>query len=352
MSSMVRGCHVIGSVPLSDAATVLRELFAGMPGRLKRVPDGETGFRNLFTFFQYPKLQALVPEMLVNFEMNREAGVRSFTDAEVEAGVEKLKAAGFETGYDSAAIESYQVFKELRQQGVVPPGVKFQVSVPSVASVVSPLVERAFQPKVYPIYEAALHRALQNIQAAIPHGELSIQLDLAADTAFIEGQYLTPWFENPKEYVAEYLLRMISHVEEGVEVGIHNCYGDMDHKHWFEPTSLQAVVDLGKKLFERSPHPINYYHVPVPVSTMDRLDEFLAPLAQLLPSFKLHHTEVYLGVVQYADLEGTRLRIEAGKKILPDFGVATECGWGRTPAEQLQDIMEISRKVSLPWPQG
>ena len=37
----VLGCHLVGSVPLPDAETVFRECLAALPGRLKRIPDGE-----------------------------------------------------------------------------------------------------------------------------------------------------------------------------------------------------------------------------------------------------------------------------------------------------------------------
>lgn len=219
-----------------------------------------------------------------------------------------------------------------------------------MASVIGPFVEKAFQPKAYPIYEAALFRALGRLQDEIPHGDLSIQLDLAVDTAYWEGQYLTPWFDPKaaKDHVMEYLLRMIDQIDQDVELGIHNCYGDMEHKHWFEPTSLKAVAERGKLLLDRSPHSIKYFHTPVPVSTMDNLEIFLEPLRELVPRFEKHETELYLGVVQYDDLEGTRRRIEAAGKVVPNFGLASECGWGRTPVEQMESIMSISRDLSEP----
>lgn len=212
-------------------------------------------------------------------------------------------------------------------------------------------MQKAFQPKAYPVYEAALFRAMKNMQDKIPHEDLSIQLDLAVDTAYWEKAYLTPWFDpnDTKDYVVDYLLKMISQVDQDVELGIHNCYGDMEHKHWYEPTSLKAVVERGVQLVEKSPHPIAYFHAPVPVSAMDTLDTFLEPLKDLAPKLKEHNTELYLGVVQFDDLEGTKKRIEAASKVVPEFGVATECGWGRTPAEQIEGIMKISCEVSEPF---
>lgn len=270
---------------------------------------------------------------------------------EVDEVVAKLEKAGIETGYDTAAIESYAVFKKLRDEGVIPQAVKFQVGLPTAGNVVPVFIEKAFQAKVWPLYEKALFRAIHNIQDRIPHHDLAIQLDLALDSAFWEGQFLRPAFadtHNVQEYVADYILRMIEQIDQEVELGIHNCYGDIEHKHFFEPKSLQAVVDRGLVLFERSSHPISFFHVPVPVSAMGFLDKYLAPLKQILPKFKEHRTELYLGVVQYDDLEGTEKRIEAACKIVPEFGVATECGWGRTPVEQLDGILKLTSEVCGP----
>lgn len=187
---------------------------------------------------------------------------------------------------------------------------------------------------------------MRNIQDKLPHGDLSIQLDLAVDTAYWEGAYLSPWFDNTKDTVMAYLLRMIDEIDQDVELGLHNCYGDMEHKHWFEPKSMKAVVERGNLLFNQSSHPIKLFHAPIPVSVMDNLDFYLEPLKELVPELEQHNTELYLGVVQYDDLEGTKRRIEAASKVVPRFGIATECGWGRTPANQIENIMSISSELS------
>ncbi|KAF7186851.1 hypothetical protein HII31_11811 [Pseudocercospora fuligena] len=347
MSANIEGCHLVGSVPLSDTEAVFRACVQGLPSRLKRIPDGETGDRHYFTLCQYYLFKA-APVMMVDFSDNQEAGAKQFTEEQIKEGVEQLKKANIETGYDTAAIESYAVFTKLREEGVIPPGVKFQVGLPTIASVIGPFVEKAFQPKAAPIYEAALFRAMRKIQDKIPHEDLSIQLDLAVDTAYWEGEYLTPWFENTKGTVMDYLLRMINEIDQDVELGVHNCYGDMEHKHWFEPTSMKAVVERGSLLFDRSSHPIKFFHAPVPVSVMDNLDFYLEPLKDLVPKLEQYNAELYLGVVQYDDLEGTKKRIEAASKVVPRFGIATECGWGRTPADQIEDIMSISSELSKP----
>jgi hypothetical protein len=71
----------------------------------------------------------------------------------------------------------------------------------------------------------------------------------------------------------------------------------MDHKHWFEPPSLEVVVERGIRIYEETPHPINYFHCPVPKSATaqygpgDNLDAYLAPLKDLVPHLGEWSTE-------------------------------------------------------------
>jgi len=41
-----RGVHLVGSVPLSNAGEVFRTASSILGGRLRRIPDGETGVRS------------------------------------------------------------------------------------------------------------------------------------------------------------------------------------------------------------------------------------------------------------------------------------------------------------------
>lgn len=63
---------------------------------------------------------------------------------------------------------------------------------------------------------------------------------------------------------------------------------------------------------------------------------------------------LYLGLVHANDLEGTKERISTAAKVLQGraFGVASECGFGRSSAEELKSIIEIAGVVSGPWEDG
>jgi hypothetical protein len=75
-------------------------------------------------------------------------------------------------------------------------------------------------------------------------------------------------------------------------------------------------------------------------------DAYFAPLDQLqLPS----ETEVYLGRVHYHDgTTGAERRIATAQRHLASFGVATECGLGRRPADTIPELLRIHAAVAAP----
>lgn len=365
----IRGCHMVGSISgCPDAHTAFTQCVQHLPGRLKRIPDGEPGMRNFFVYPQFSMFSS-VPQLVANFEMNKAIVPKHFSDEEISQGIAQLRELQINTGYDDAAIESYGVFKKLKEQGVIPKQARFQVCLPTAANVVI-VIYHQFRAAAFEAYEAGLFRAMRKIQAEIPHEELSIQLDMSVDSALWEGRWETHWFgdEDPKEAVLRYTLRMISQVEPEVELGLHNCYGilitevflpssklstdvssgDMEHKHFFEPSSLQPITERTLALFARTSHKIAYSHCPVPQSAMSFLPEYYAPLKTLYPTLRAHGCELYLGVVVFNDTEGTQTRIDEARKLAPKFGVATGCGFGRTPASEIEGTMRLMKEVSEP----
>ena len=84
--------------------------------------------------------------------------------------------------------------------------------------------------------------------------------------------------------------------------------------------------------------------MPVPIERDD--DDFFAPLRELrLPE----ETELYLGLVHFEDgAAGTQRRIDTAARHVASFGVATECGIGRIPRDEVVPTLEIHRDVLLP----
>ncbi len=103
-----------------------------------------------------------------------------------------------------------------------------------------------YQVKVEKLYEAALLSSLWNIQDSIPKEDLSIQWDMPIEFAFLEFAKLEgkqewvvapydafiskPWFRDVEKEILERIVKLCEHVDQGVEMGFHFCYGDMAHK--------------------------------------------------------------------------------------------------------------------------
>ena len=156
----------------------------------------------------------------------------------------------------------------------------------------------------------------------------------------------TCWSEDPTGYTVDALRRIASDVKPEVEMGFHLCYGDIEHKHFVEPRDTRLLVELANKLFEEvhQVHRISWIHIPVP---KDRKDAgYFAPLKNLhLPP----ETEIFMGLLHAHDLVGSLDRINAASEALSkDFGVATECGMGRTGQEDSANLLSIAALVSNP----
>jgi hypothetical protein len=61
-----------------------------------------------------------------------------------------------------------------------------------------------------------------------------------------------------------------------------------------------------------------------------------SPLAVLLQGL-VHHTD---------GVEGTRKRMETASRYVSDYGIATECGWGRRPKETLPELLRIHAEAA------
>lgn len=103
------------------------------------------------------------------------------------------------------------------------------------------------------------------------------------------------------------------------------------------------MADVGEAILKRIKRTVNWIHLPVP---KDRADvAYFEPLRKLVET-KQDTTKIYLGLVHEYDLEGTRELIQAAKKIVPWFGVSTECGMGRRDEEALKSTWHIAKEVT------
>jgi hypothetical protein len=82
--------------------------------------------------------------------------------------------------------------------------------------------------------------------------------------------------------------------------------------------------------------------VPVPLDRHD--DAYFTALREPKLDPK---TELYLGLVHYRDgIEGAKARLAAASKVVSDFGVATECGFGRRDPKTVDALLALHKAVA------
>jgi hypothetical protein len=184
---------------------------------------------------------------------------------------------------------------------------------------------------------------LDRITSHIPQDELAIQWDTAVEFAILE-RVMPTFLSNSKAEILERLTRLGNRVPVPVEMGYHLCYGDAGHKHFKEPEDTGKLVEVANAIAAGLTRPINWIHMPVPRNRADAA--YYGPLRHV----RLHpETELYLGLVHFTDgVEGTLKRIEAAQQLVADFGVATECGFGRRPPDTIPELLRIHSQVAEP----
>ncbi|KAF2648305.1 hypothetical protein K491DRAFT_612991 [Lophiostoma macrostomum CBS 122681] len=324
--------HFVGSVCLPSTRSVYHRICTSLGTHIRRLPDGEPGKRSDFILWQRDVFKSH-PSLL-------RASVSAPSRAtDINLNIENFKLGPLE--YDTHAISSYRIFCTLRDEGIILPGVRFQVCLPTPINILCNLIEQAYRPHVEPLYESALLDVIAKIQDNIPAHDLAIQFDCPSEFAFLEGVASVPvdWFAPIKEGLIERVVRIASAVHDSVELGFHLCYGDFDHKHFVEPTDTAIMVDFANSIKSSLSRHINWIHMPVPKGRTDAL--YFAPLEHL----DLGETELYLGLLHAEDEEGTRGSIQAANTYVPEFGVATECGLGRADSTEFEDVLSLIQKL-------
>ncbi|HEX3971087.1 MAG TPA: hypothetical protein VHX19_07175, partial [Stellaceae bacterium] len=87
---------------------------------------------------------------------------------------------------------------------------------------------------------------------------------------------------------------------------------------------------LANASIEAAGRRVDWVHIPVLDTTADK---FYTPLAQLSGK----GGDVYLGAIH--SMPTLKARIDVARKYLPRFGLAAYCGFGRTPPEQLPQLL-------------
>jgi hypothetical protein len=332
--------HLIGSVPLATTEDVFRRLSASLGPILSRLPDGETGQRRRWIYWQRTMLEHH-PAM----EVDPDAGLLELRqwDGSLLRRTDLLRfrpgvdpdGVQFPTGYAEAARDSWALFERLRGEGAVPAGLRFQVCLPTPMSSAFMYVSPRAHDDYMRTYERALLRDLGRIVASVPSDELSIQWDICQEVLVFE-RYFPTRPADYKERVFALLGRLGDAVPGPVDMGYHLCYGSPADQHLVMPKDTTILTEIGQAIAARVRRRVDFLHLPVPRERDDAA--YFAPLCRLrLPA----STRLYLGLIHHGDGEGDRRRMDAARSVVgAGFGVATECGWGRGDPTRLEGLLD------------
>lgn len=335
-----RSIHLVGSIGLPDTETVFRTLSDTVGDRAPRYPDGETGERHYWIRWQR-KVFDEHPDIVLVEEVDPYGDGIKRPFFGIRPGVAPDDLDMGSLGYADAAIESYRSFRRMRDEGTVPAGTRFQVSLPTPVAVVGGFIHKDQRVALEPAYERAMTAEVARIVEAIPISDLAIQWDVCHEVVAHDGA-LTVYYPDVLGGSLERLRRLSASVPEGVELGFHLCYGDPGHKHIVEPKDTGTAVAFANGICAHVERQVDFIHLPVPRGRDD--DAYFAPLKDLALT---PGTELVLGLVHHTDgVEGTRRRVAAAGKAVSAFGIGTECGFGRRPESTIPDLLRIHATVA------
>jgi len=335
--------HFNGGVNLADTETVMREIAARVPAGVRRIPDGETGDRQNWIWFQLEKFQQTPGLQTSGTADTPSEGYVEMPKVALADGADPADVQWSNLGYADVYQESYATFRRLRDEGVIPAGVRFQVQYPTPLASINAWIVLDDQDRLEPSYEAALFADLDKLLAALPHAEVAVQWDVAVEFAILEGGFLGG---QDFDGIVERLARCVDRVPADVPVGLHLCYGDYQHQHFKQPESLDLQVRVGNAVVESAGRPVNWLAFTVPQNRND--SAYFEPLRELtVPA----ETELYLALVPYHPAEqepGTREeQIRLVDSFLPgqDWGICTECGMARAEREEVPELLDLHREI-------
>jgi hypothetical protein len=345
-SNAGREVFFVGSIALPDAATVFGTIGKTFGKAVRRIPDGETGNRLGWMEWQEPYLarNALLERVPSEGDWRNPTAPQQWQQKNwfrLRAGAAADDLDLGDIGYANSAITSYAAFAERKRAGDVAPGVRFMVAIPSPFNLINFHFAPEQRAAVERAYESALLAELDKIVAAVPPDELSIQWDCAHDMQAYDGARPT-WFADPQAGIEARLIRIGERVPAAAELGYHFCYGSFGGRHFVEPKDMGAMVRLANALSRGIKRQIDWIHMPVPIERSD--DAYFAPLRdlQLQPGCSL-----YLGLIHDQDgTAGTRRRIRAAEHYASNFGIATECGFGRRPPESVEQLISLHAELA------
>jgi len=342
MGQIAKDLLLVGSIPMETVEEVLRTCGRAIGYFVPCLPDGEVGDRSWWHnylayhfYHSHPAISTVQrPAPVDGVEQWKPKSLTDMWLFKIKPGVKEMTFN--DLGYATEAINSYGIFRRLREKGDIPAGVRFQVCLPLTGSALDTFFhDPADAPIVRPAYERAILHEIEKMLEKIPAQDLAIQWDVCVEVLDLEDRL--PWTPQDDKYARNTapIARLSPHIPTEVVLGYHWCYGTLGGWPMVRPQDLTLCVQLSNTAVAQSGRRVDFVHMPAPRHCEEA---YFAPLRNL----KVGDTRVYLGLVHDTDgIEGFRERLAIAKKYLRGFGVGSVCGYGRRPPEDMPRVLEV-----------
>ncbi|HEY7207331.1 MAG TPA: hypothetical protein VH416_03745 [Gaiellaceae bacterium] len=339
---------LVGSLPAASTEEAFRDGAEFFGDLVFALPDGETGPRAAWVGYERERLMKPNPALELVEATASPTGIPRHA---YETPVFTVRE-GADVRWDAwpridDAIESYGTLRALRDEGVIPAEVRFQIGLPFPSSALN-----AFKldfvsdyAAAEPAFEDLVRRELERLTGEIPPGDLAIQWDVCYEVLDLEG--VIAWMgggDAAWERFVGPVGRLTRLIPEDVLVGYHFCYGTFPEWPMYEARDMSLIVRMANHAVASSGRPVDWVHLAGPRYLRSEDESFFRPLGDL----ELPDTRVYLGIVLPVDgVPGVERRVETASKHLADFGVAMYCGFGRQPGDDGRETMRQHREAVL-----
>ena len=337
---------LVGSLPAASTEEALREGSGFFSDLVFALPDGETGPRAAWVGYERERLMKPNPALEMVAATESPTGVPRHA---YETPIFKVRNDA-EVRWDAwpridDAIESYRTFRALREDGVIPGDLRFQIGLPFPSSALNAFKVdfAADYAAAEPPFEDLVRRELERLTTEIPPRDLAIQWDVCYEVLDLEG--VVAWMgggDSAWERFTGPVARLTRVIPSDVVVGYHFCYGTFPEWPMYEARDMGLIVRMANHAVASSGRQVDWVHLAGPRYLRSEDESFFRPLADL----DVPDTRVYLGIVLPMDgIPGLRRRYETASRYLAEFGVAMYCGFGRQPGVDGHETMRQHREA-------
>ncbi len=339
-----RSAHLVGSTPFASADEAMDLALTRLDGRLRTLPDGETGERRNWIIHIVESLRRH-PDL----EVKREGRWADYDDTltfRLRRGHD-LRGETLDFGHVAAFEDSYPRFRERRAAlGPAGEGLRFQVGIPgdldlalfTLGPVAALRNRRAFT-------DATLREIRSIFERA--GDEVVFQIEIPAELVFV-ARAPGPLRPIAARFLARGVAGLAARSPEGARFGIHLCVGDMNHRALGRMRDVRPLVLVANAIARAWPkgRPLDFVHAPFAAAVepppTDRA--FYEPLRDLRRPVG---TRFIAGFVHEArSLEEQRDLLALIDDLVGGrVDVATSCGLGRRERDAALATLDQARAL-------